>query len=113
MKPAALREGAFAAGRVTMQDSVGGASAPLEGNAPVVALIRPRSFNQGHDGSIALHVLFEASREREGTREQIHVLPARNLDCTKALQVRGEPLCIEQDKAFLAQPFDQRPKRHL
>jgi hypothetical protein len=46
------------------------------------------------------------SRERDGTGQQMHVLRARNLDPTESLQVRRQPLRIEQEEALRAQTLD-------
>ena len=37
----------------------------------------------------------------------------RNLDPAELLQVRGEPLCVEQDEVAGAQMFHQRNQRNL
>jgi hypothetical protein len=37
----------------------------------------------------------------------------RNLQPAKLLQMRGEPLCVEQDELARAQTFHQRYERNL
>jgi hypothetical protein len=57
--------------------------------------------------------LHEAPRQIYGGREKMKVLMARDFHCAEFLQVRREPLGVEESKAPLAQPFHQREQRKL
>jgi hypothetical protein len=55
----------------------------------------------------------EASRQIHGGGEEVEVLGARDFDGAELLQVRREPLGVEEDKFSRAQMFDQTEQRDL
>jgi hypothetical protein len=55
----------------------------------------------------------ESARKFNRRAQAPKVLAARHLECTEGPQVRGSPLRIEEYKAALPEPLDQRKKRHF
>jgi hypothetical protein len=55
----------------------------------------------------------EPARKFDRRAQAPKVLAARHLECTEGPQVGGGPLRIEEHKAALPEPLDQRKKRHF
>ena len=57
--------------------------------------------------------LEESLWQIDGSSQQAQIMASRNLDPAKLLQMRREPLCIEQDELARAQMFYERHERNL
>ncbi len=55
----------------------------------------------------------EGSGQIDRRVQQVQIKMSRNFARAELLQMRREPLRVEQGKAALAQTFDQRPERDL
>ena len=52
-------------------------------------------------------------RQIDCSPQNAQIMTARNLDSTKLLQMRRQPLCVEQDELAGAQMFHERHERNL
>ena len=52
-------------------------------------------------------------RQIDCSPQRAQIVTARNLDSAKLLQMRREPLCVEQDELAGAQMFHERDERDL
>ena len=57
--------------------------------------------------------LSKASRQIDGSSQQAQIMASRNLRPAKLLQMRREPLRIEQDELARTQMFYERHERNL
>ena len=93
-----------------MQTSTGGASFQRAARRPTAKLnaTLPRRESALTEQHARFRVaILKLSRERDRAVQQMHVFRPRNLDPTESLQVRREPLGIEQDETLRAEVLDQ------
>ena len=57
--------------------------------------------------------LLEVSRQFHCSAQEAHIVVSGNFDTAKLLQMRREPLCVEQDELARAQTFHQCYERNL